>query len=556
MENANYKLWDLFARNRGYLSPVEALNLFIKCAYEELLQRNEIKERIDINLKAHRFNLEKDTEANFKKELKTYSSSEIRDSLLLMIKLSSINSGRFGNVICPDGICDLTIKLLEINAGDMVMDLGSGNGYFLGKVLDHAKKRKMELKDLHGVEINIDSANVSRMVLSIIGSENFNIIEGNGLEENLALYNKAFTFPPISMRLPELSRREQTSKFGLKFNLRNSLEWVFVDRILSGLTGNNKKAVAVLAPRCLFNEADQEYRDTLLKEGLIEAIIELPVGLLSATAVKTNIILLSENNKKVKVVDASNVLGSDPTRFMHPELPVDEVLKLIENANEISNEELIGAHSLLPSQLLVKQQINDVKGKPLSDSAEVFTGCQYTVKNFEEMFSNEETGYKILTSSDINDGSVEWDKLQNIDYKEEKFDKYAIKKNDLIVTSKSSKVKMCVVDIEPKEKILVTGGMIIVRPDIAKINPTYLKIYLESTNGQLAIKSIQRGATIVTINSKDLSNVIIPEASIEKQNDIAKKYNAKLSTLLALKEELKKVENSLNNLYSEEFDEE
>ena len=67
---------------------------------------------------------------------------------------------------------------------------------------------------------------------------------------------------------------------------------------------------------------------------------------------------------------------------------------------------------------------------------------------------------------------------------------------------------------------------------------------------------IQRGATIITINSKDLANVLIPEETIEVQNVISKKYNSKLSSYLALKEEVKKLEEQLNNFDIEEMKEE
>ncbi len=53
-------------------------------------------------------------------------------------------------------------------------------------------------------------------------------------------------------------------------------------------------------------------------------------------------------------------------------------------------------------------------------------------------------------------------------FKNRKFDKFAVKFGDVIVTSKSSKIKTVVIDIEPKEKILVTGGMLIVRPQSDK----------------------------------------------------------------------------------------
>ena len=42
------------------------------------------------------------------------------------------------------------------------------------------------------------------------------------------------------------------------------------------------------------------------------------------------------------------------------------------------------------------------------------------------MFSDEPTGYRILTSTDIQDGMVDWYQLQSIDYKDTKFDKYAV----------------------------------------------------------------------------------------------------------------------------------
>ena len=168
------------------------------------------------------------------------------------------------------------------------------------------------------------------------------------------------------------------------------------------------------------------------------------------------------------------------------------------------------------------------------------------------MLSSEPTGYRILTSSDIEDGVVDWKGLRSIIYNDDKFDKYAVKKDDVVVTSKSSKVKTVVVDIEPKEKILVTGGMIIVRPDIKLLNPTYLKIFLDSEQGQNALKRIQKGSIIITINSKELSTVLIPVIDIDKQIEKANKYNEKLTTLYALKQEAKKLEDALKNFYLDE----
>ena len=132
-----------------------------------------------------------------------------------------------------------------------------------------------------------------------------------------------------------------------------------------------------------------------------------------------------------------------------------------------------------------------------------------------------------------------------------KLDKYAIQNGDVIVTSKSSKVKVGVVDFEPKERIIVTGGMIIIRPNKEKLNPIYLKAFLDSELGQQELRMIQKGSIIVSINAKDLSNIDVPYLDIKKQEQIANSYQNNVSSLIALKEEAREIENKLKNILDE-----
>ena len=218
-------------------------------------------------------------------------------------------------------------------------------------------------------------------------------------------------------------------------------------------------------------------------------------------------------------------------------------------------KKLIDVPNLCPSTILldVKKLDNGVKLKELAD---IFIGNQYTLGVFENkgLLSDKNTGYRILTSSDIENGMVRWGSLRFINMKDDKFDKFAAHFGDVVVTSKSSKVKTVVVDIEPKEKILVTGGMLIIRPNQTKLNPTYLKMFLDSEMGQSSLKSIQKGNIIVTITASGLSTVEIPLIGLEKQNEKAERYNTKLSTLAAYKQEIERIENSLKNIFEEEED--
>lgn len=455
-------------------------------------------------------------------------------------------------------MCELVQQILDIDGkGHIVADLGSGNGGFLAKVIVDSQKKRINLKGVVGYEINLEQARMSQMALDILsGSEPRPIIKIGNIFDNVnLLYTRGYCFPPIGLKQVVKEKAKPSRLFDkIEFTARNTSEWLFVDQLLSGLE-TYSKAVAVVSGRALFNYADEDYRASLIKEGLLEAIVELPAGSLNYTSIKPYLLVFSRGNKSVKLVDASEAIDAKQKRYNKIELSVEKVMSMLNSPSVPTrdNETLKDITNLVPSSILV-----DVKAPknavPLGGLAEVFTGNQYTLGVFEKngMLSSEPTEYRILTSSDIEDGVVDWKSLRFIKYDDNKFDKYALRKNDIVVTSKSSKVKTVVVDIEPKEKILVTGGMIIVRPNIDLINPTYLKIFLDSEQGQNALKAIQKGSIIITINSKDLSTVLVPVIDIKRQNERAQKYNEKLSTLYALKQEIRKLEDSLKNFYLDE----
>ena len=456
-------------------------------------------------------------------------------------------------------ISELANDLLEIDgAGHIVMDFGSGTGNFLANVYKKAHDNKFVLKDLIGIEINVEQAHISQMALSILsdGSVNPQIIIGNALEKINYPYTKAYVFPPLGMR--KLLNDDFRRSFLFQdtyLSSRNTAEWLFIDNMLSGLLGD--RAVALVTGKALFSNTDIEYRNKLVSSGWLEGIIELPAGSLSFTGVKVYMLVFSKNNKEVKFVDASNVIGAENKRYVNLELPVKmiEEMYFSKDVKTKPIEELIDIPNLCPSTIMldVKKPENGVE---LRELAEVFIGNQYTLGVFESkgLISDKKTGYRILTSSDIENGMVRWESLRSIDMKDNKFDKFAVQYGDVIVTSKSSKIKTVVVDIEPKEKILVTGGMLIVRPQLDKLNPTYLKMFLDSDLGQSALKSIQKGTVIVTVTANGLSTIEIPMIDINKQQEKAERYNEKLSTLAAYKQEIERIENSLKNLFEEEED--
>ena len=450
-----------------------------------------------------------------------------------------------------DIVSKVAVRLLSLDEKDVLYHMGSGSGRLLANAFVCEKHPPVLIgcekdKRLNALSsIGLDIINTTKSMVSLIDKDPFT----NDIE-----FTKAFVFPPIGARLKRETNYVSTLFPELAFNQRNSSEWVYVDSLIGRMKCDEAKVMALLPGRVLFNENDKKYRDALLKKGLIESIVELPGGVLPFTHIEMYLILFSKNNREVNLVDAKFLMTTRDKRNLDVDELVEKIVRLTQEKKHLKNSiELLGVNKLMPSSLLL-DKLKIENGAVLADLANVFTGSQYTTSVFEKngMISKEKTGYQILTSGDIDSGIIEWDNLISIRYDSHKFDKYALMKGDVVITSKTSKVKVVVVDRQPEEKVLVTGGMIVVRPNQDKINPTYLKIFFDSEQGTKVLKSIQKGNLIVTINSKDLSMIRVPLIDIDKQRSIANKYNEELNKLIRYKEEIKKIEKTMDEFYTKE----
>lgn len=547
----------------GSVTPYQVSNLIVSLIYSYACDNDLLKYK-DKEL----LQLAKDMNSYLSESVTNKAKGVLSSSGLLELQevvldaLSDSNSMlRYNDLTYDKSLFEVVYNILNIDgAGHSVYDMGSGNGNFLVNVYKKSVEQGYFLKELIGKEINKEQAEISKMALSIITNENvsFSIKIGNALDDEKFGCTKAFIFPPFGMKqlYNEKSRKSQIFS-DIELSSRNSGEWLFIDKMLSQI-GGQWSAVALVTAGSLYRITDEVYRSKLVQSGLVEAVISLPSGVLKNSGAKTDLLVFSEGNSKVKFIDASKDFKKI-NKLNEIVLLSDVILKKYNDTNCFVKtiDEFKETCNLDPARNLMSA--NEIEnGVLLSDLADVFSGNQYTLGVFEKnnMLSNEKTGYCILTSSDIEDGLVSWNNLQSIKMDSDKFDKYCVQKNDIIVTSKSSKVKTVVVDIVPKEKIIVTGGMLIIRPKDDKVNSTYLKLFLDSEQGQQSLKAIQKGMIIVSINAKDLSNLIVPLIDIDKQEKKAERYNNMLSTLFVYKKEIKRLEEQIKTVFEDEMEEE
>ncbi len=135
-----------------------------------------------------------------------------------------------------------------------------------------------------------------------------------------------------------------------------------------------------------------------------------------------------------------------------------------------------------------------------------------------------ETGrIKMVRITDIQNGKVQWDTVPYCDISDEEIITYKLKKNDILFARTGGTVgKSFLVDEEP-ENAVYAGYLIRTQYDAKKLNPKYMKMFMES---QLYWEQLKNG-TIATAqpncNGQTLSKMILPLPPMEEQDEIVKK---------------------------------
>lgn len=454
-------------------------------------------------------------------------------------------------------LSEFVARILEIKSSDSVFDLGSGYGNFLVSVGLFYRDQAIR-PALFGQEINIDAYNISCMALTMCGA-NYHIENVNSMENSKCpSFTKGYVFPPFAVRFDRSAADQFKFRGEELFVPKTSSEWLFVFKALEGMNKGGKLAV-LLPEGVLFKAQDAGIRKYLLDNNLIEGIVSLPAGTLYPWAgVKTSLLILSYGNESFKVVDGEEVLKGLPVKGLSShEAAVDlynaynsKDVELI-NDSDIKSLDFNLSYSSLHSKDIY-QGLDNLKA--VSEVAEVLKGSPLTIAGFKDQIASSATPYQILTSSNIEGGIIDYESLPYIgDGK--KYEKFFARKGDIVMTTKSTKVKFAVINEEPSTSIIVTGGMIIIRPSPELIDGTYLKMFFDSARGKAILASIQKGAVITTIPLNDFKNLKLPCPPIDEQKAVSKKYNSLLAVYDGMKKEVEDMERRLANFYEDSLEE-
>ena len=253
--------------------------------------------------------------------------------------------GKMGQYFTPRNVVEFTVKMLQVQQSEKVLDPACGSGGFLLHAMEEIRKdaeanydgheqytywHDFASRQLFGIEINEQIARVCKMNMIIHDDGHTNVITGDSLS-NMDNFKEDFrpnnfdvvlTNPPFGAKILK-SEKDYLKTFDLGMNankerLAQSTEVLFIERCLTFLKEKGRMGI-VLPDGILTNSTLQYVRDYLMDKARIDAVVSIPQTAFShyGAGVKCSILCVTKMAKTPKDYDifmaiADNV-GYDAT---------------------------------------------------------------------------------------------------------------------------------------------------------------------------------------------------------------------------------------------------
>ena len=451
----------------------------------------------------------------------------------------------------PEGVTALAGHLLQLQDGDKVADLCSGLG-------DFALASCKAFPEITCMAVEKDKKSyVGAVLRTVLADLPITHVCGDVLEPTTIARgkepNKIFCRVPSWPRYRDLADQVRNYPalssffFGEKRSI--SAEWVFA--VVAAMRhAPSGRAVVMMPGKGLYNNIDREVRQEFLRRGWIEGVIALPERLLGNSGIGFYLLVLSENNESVRMVDGTSFFKAERRQNVLTDQHIESILTCYDQDTEqscrISMTQLAAnGYVLDPQRYLTKTDARLEKAWTVDDVCTVSRGFVTGAGLLDELVSSEPTAYRYLMVQDLENGRIRAD-LPYLKELPERGEAACLQKGDILL-SKMAPFKTALADELQDEQVLVTGNVYIL-PGSDAIEPAYLMLYLQSALGQSELDYWAKGSHIKNISIGDLRKVRIPILSKEKQQDIARQYRKLAQAMKEAEAKLLAIKQDMNNL--------
>ena len=460
--------------------------------------------------------------------------------------------------ITPESIQALSEKILQLKGNDSFADFCCGSGIVVSDI-----KRNNPDIDAYGFDIRKNSIALAKIEKELkdidIHFETKDVFELRKCNEYEKRFDKIFSNYPFGVRLRELDEGkeylEELSERIPTLSKATSSDWLF-NMLLVDMLSDDGKAIGIMTNGSTWNRIDTKVRKYFVEKGYIESVIALPSRMFSETSIATSLIILSHNNKDVRLVDASEMYVPGRRFNEFDESIIDSILYALNNDCEysinVNKKELSENDYVLNLSRYKNVDRNIENGQQFENVIKRITrGASIRAKELDECTSQEQTDNQYLMLANIHDGLINED-LPYLKYIDKKNEKYCLTNRCLLLSKNGYPYKVAVAEVKENQKILATGNLYIIELDEEKMDPYYMAAYLNSEQGIASLKSITVGATIPNIGVEQLKKLIVPVPELSKQREIGEKYKTVRDEIVMLQLKLERAKSKMASIYGEE----
>lgn len=435
------------------------------------------------------------------------SFSEIFEKVLYQIVRSQGKTA--GEYIQPLEITRLVCNLADIKSASKVFNPFAGLASFATQLEDN--------QSYYGQELVPATWIIGKLRLLAYGkSEQTDYVCEDSIvnwPSNDTKFDCIISNPPFGLRI-----NDRQGFFG--YTVRTVDQFLLLNGIES-LTSNGK-LIVLLPQGFLFKSGqDQQIRQMLIEEDLIDTIISLPGGLLANTAIPFVVLVLNkakEHANKVRLVDATSFVSSKTTKekvlndialttFLQQGKVDKEVVRIVDRQEIVSQKYnlTVGRYFIADSILALQEKTTTSK---LGDLLDVIKGEKgdFPVKG------------KLIRNRDLKDDKIDF-VLDLSSIEEEEITVSHVRKVEescLLVATAWNSLKPTYFQYAG-EPVYIPQDIMCLKIDEDKVDKTYLINELHADYVLEQLESFRFGTAVQRISREDLLSVIIDLLSTKEQ---------------------------------------
>ena len=433
----------------------------------------------------------------------------------------------------PTEVRKLIVDILGFHKAHRIADFccgGAGLGLELWKRLTIRNKEV----SFHGEELNRNLCDAAQLYFSA-----YEVPDGEIEERDILTIPDTAESQSYDIIVLDIPRGQNVTEVYdekdprlLCFNKKNIYsDWIFIQDVLYRLKKTGTAAVLV-TPGALTRVNEEILREQIVVNDWLEAVITLPENLYSKYYAGTELLIFNkdkESSRKGKVIfiDISKEFKRQGRRTVEiTEAGLLQVREIFVHSWEVK-----GVSAVCSREQIQKNQYSFKPSQYIQQEDEWEFVSELVLEDIAQI-----TRAQVPKRADVvEDGDVYFLNIKDIQEKRIQYEgadkvrstnsvckgKYRIQKDDILITSKGTALKLAIVE-DYSPEAYISGNLTLIRVNPEKYHPYVLFEYLNSRQGQISLERIQSGTTIRILSNASLQKLKIPEYHLEKMREIGK----------------------------------